>query len=207
MELLTRTAKKFRSLRFGPLPCVMFLFMTVRTFLSGNAIMLSGLCVACLPFFAQLRNTSCKEPDVSEHKEIFSLYLFNLLLLTIGMLYLRGLTFFGSLFYTGYEASPILHELFLLTFLCDLAFISIITPLTYTLPQQQRTILAILLINLEIGFMVFANKMLLLSPSSFVLEQQWGLYLLAVILPVLSLGSVCMSKKRKQRTVEKNWSL
>lgn len=98
MELLTRTAKKFRSLRFGPLPCVMFLFMTVRTFLSGNAIMLSGLCVACLPFFAQLRNTSCKEPDVSEHKEIFSLYLFNLLLLTIGMLYLRGLTFLGSLF-------------------------------------------------------------------------------------------------------------
>lgn len=196
MELLTQTAKKFRSLRFGPLPCVMLLLITVRTLLSGSSILLSGLCAAILPFFVQISNTPPREPNVSEWKEILSIYLLNLLLLIIGMLYLRGLTFLGSTFLVNYEPSPILNELFLLTFLCDLAFISIVVPLTYALPQQQRMILAILLINLEIGFMVFANKMLILSQDSFVLTQQWGLYLLAIILPVISLGPLCIKNKK-----------
>lgn len=196
MELLKLTGKKLRGIRLGVVPCVMLLLMTVRTLLAGDAIAVSGLCAAFLPFFAQLRTTTCAEDEVSEEQEIFSIYLLNLSLMTAGMIYLRGLTFLGSTFYAGYQASPILEELFLLTYVCDLAFISI-TTLTYALPQSQRTILAVLLANVEIGFMLLANKLLLLADGSFVLSQQWGLYLLIALLPTMSLGFVHVQNKRK----------
>lgn len=196
MELLTLTGKKLRSMRLGVVPCVMLVLMTARTLLAGDAMAVSGLCAAFLPFFAQLRSTTCAEDEVTEEQEIFSTYLLNLFLVTVGMVYLRGLTFLGSTFYAGYEASPILEELCLLTYVCDLAFISITTPLTYALPQGQRTILAVLLANVEIGFMLLANKLLLLADGSFVLSQQWGLYVLIAILPTISLGFVHMQSKR-----------
>ena len=61
MELLKMTGKKISNLRFGLVPCIMFILMTLRTFISGNGVMISGLCVAFLPFFAQLRSTVCTE--------------------------------------------------------------------------------------------------------------------------------------------------
>ena len=53
-KILKLTGKKIKGLRFGLLPIVMLLLMTFRTLTDGNAVMLTGLCVAFLPFFAQI---------------------------------------------------------------------------------------------------------------------------------------------------------
>ena len=43
---------RFMNLRFGMIPCIMLIFATVRTLMSGDAVMLTGLCMAFLPFFS-----------------------------------------------------------------------------------------------------------------------------------------------------------
>ena len=79
MELLKMTGKKISNLRFGLVPCIMFILMTLRTFISGNGVMISGLCVAFLPFFAQLRSTVCTEECGRKENELFSIFLMNLI--------------------------------------------------------------------------------------------------------------------------------
>lgn len=194
MELLKLTGKKITNLRFGLIPCIMFILITLRTFISGSSIMLSGLCVAFLPFFVQLRSTVCDEETIRVETELLSIFLMNLIFVVVGMLYLRGITWLGSIFYTGYTASPILRQLFLLTYVCDIAFISITVPLTFALQQNQRTVLALSLINLELAFMIFANKALLLPGNPFISEQPWLLYGLTILLPVLSLGGFLLNR-------------
>lgn len=49
--MMSLVKKQFATLRFGALPLVMLVFLTVRTFTSGNGLMLAGICVGFLPFF------------------------------------------------------------------------------------------------------------------------------------------------------------
>ena len=63
---------QFLNLRLNPMVCIMASLITIRTFLSGNAIMLTGLCMAFLPFFSQTKNVTCFAADVSEEQELFS---------------------------------------------------------------------------------------------------------------------------------------
>ncbi len=197
--MIKMVGQQLRTLRFGLLPCVMLVGLTVRTFMSSGAIMLSGLCVAFLPFFAQIKKTVCFAEDVAEEKALVSRYLMYMVLITVGMLYLKGVTYLGSLWYPVYTASPITHELFLLTYVCDLAFISILVPLTSSLQSRQQLMTAAVLANIEIGFMCFASKVLTLLGSSFVLSDQWGLYVLAIMLPLLSLGAVMVGGRQAKK--------
>ena len=198
MTMVKCVVKQLSSLRFGILPLVMLVALTVRTFMSSGAVMLSGLCMAFLPFFTQIKTATCLEEDVTEEKYLISRYVMFLLVMSVGMVYLKGVTFLGSMVYAGYTASPIAHELFLLTYVCNLAFISIMVPLTFALNRRQNLMSAAVLANVEIGFMVFAAKVLPLLGSDFVLSDQWGVYLLAVMLPLLSLGAVAAGGIRER---------
>lgn len=201
MTMIKLVFKQLHSLHFGVLPLVMLSALSVRTFMSSRGVMLSGLCVAFLPYFTQIRHAAERIEGVSEEKYIFSRYLMYLLLITVGMFYLKGLTYLGSVLYPGYAASPITHELFLLTYVCDLAFISILMPLTFVLEGRQNLMTAAVLCNIEIGFMAFAAKALLLLGPAFVLGEQWGLYVLAVMLPLLSMGAVAAGGREKRQTL------
>ena len=203
MTIIKMVGQQLRTLHFGLLPCVMLVGLTVRTFMSSGSIMLSGLCVAFLPFFAQIKRTVCFAEDVTEEKALLSRYLMYMVLITAGMLYLKGVTYLGSLWYPAYTASPLTHELFLLTYVCDLAFISILVPLTISLQSRQQLMTAAVLANIEIGFMCFASKVLTLLGTNFVLSDQWGLYVLAVMLPLLALGAVMFGSRqtKKEQTV------
>ena len=197
--MIKMVGQQLRTLHFGLLPCVMLVGLTVRTFMSSGSIMLSGLCVAFLPFFAQVKRTVCFAEDVAEEKALLSRYLMYMVLITVGMLYLKGVTYLGSLWYPAYTASPLIHELFLLTYVCDLAFISILVPLSASLQSRQQLMTAAVLANIEIGFMCFASKVLILLGSSFVLADQWGLYVLAIMLPMLSLGAVLFGGRQAKK--------
>ncbi len=195
METLKLAGRKIKAIRFGIVPIIMFLLMTVRTLTVGNAVMITGLCVAFLPFFAQARTAICVDEQYTETQEIFSNYLVYLFFVTVGMLYLKGLTLLAVEYVPGYVLSPIHRELFLLTYICDVSFVSVLVPFTCALSTTQRLTLGVLLCNLEIGFMVFAEKVLRLLGNSFVLHDQWGVYFIAVAIVMVSLGVVGVNKK------------
>ena len=195
METLKLAGKKIRAIRFGIVPAIMFLLITVRTLTAGNAVMLTGLCVAFLPFFAQARTITCADEQYTETQEIFSSYLVYLFFITVGMLYLKGLTLVAVEYVSAYEPSTIQRELFLLTYVCDVSFVSILVPFTCALSSTQRLTLGVLLCNLEIGFMVFAEKVLRLLGDTFVLHDQWGIYFIAVAIVLVSFGVVGVNKK------------
>ena len=175
---------RFINLRFGVVPCIMFLFATVRTLFSGEAIMFTGLCMAFLPFFSQQSNTTCFAIEVSEEKEMLSTYLMDYILMCIGLGYLYLLTLIGQRFIPGYVVNDMLVETFLLVLLCNLVFINILVPLTYALDSLQRLTVGILLCIVEMSFMNFAMFALHTMGSVFVLTEQVWLYALIVIIPM-----------------------
>ena len=204
MNMVQLVGKQFQTLRLNPMLCIMTILITVRTFLSGNAIMLTGLCVAFLPFFSQTQNLTCLEEDVDADKEIFSRYLMSYLIMTLGMFYLKIVTMLGATFYASYAENPLLRETFLLTYICNLVFISVVVPLVYTLSTMQRFMIGIVLCLAEIGFMVFAKNALTIMGSSFVLTEQWGLYLLMAMIPLNALLFVKMDTKKSKKCLARS---
>ena len=61
--------------------------------------------------------------------------------------------------------------------------------------STQKLTLGTLLANLEIGFMVFANKVLLLLGDSFVLHSMWGIYFIAAAIVIVSFGVVFVNRR------------
>lgn len=202
MSMVKLVGRQIKSLRFRLFPCVMVALLTVRTFLSSEAVMVSGLCMAFLPYLSQITSVTCFEDDIKEEKYLFSRYIMHLLLMMGGMVYLKGVTYLGSVFYAGYVESPLADDFFLLTFLCNLVFISVLVPLLYTLNSKQSMLTAVILANVEIGFMFFAGKVLRLLGEGFVLTDQWGIYVLAVMLPFFALTSILISSRGKVKAQE-----
>ena len=195
MPTIKLTWKKLKAIHFGLIPIVMFIVMTARTLTAGDGVMITGLCVALLPFFATARSATCADDSNTEVQDIFSNYLLYLIFVTMGMLYLKGLTLIAAEYVPGYVPSPIQREHFLLTYVCDISFISILVPFTCALSSTQRLTLGTLLANLEIGFMVFANKVLLLLGNSFVLHGMWGIYFIGVAIVIVSFGVVFVNRR------------
>lgn len=175
---------RFMNLKLGLFPCIMLPLITIRTLLSGKAIILTGLCMAFLPFFSQQKNTTCFAIEVSEEKEMLSTYLMDYILMFIGLGYLYGLTLIGQRFVPGYIENPMLLETFLLVLLCNLVFINILVPLTYVLDSLQRLTVGALLCIVEIAFMKFAMFALQMMGDAFVLADQVWLYVLMVMIPM-----------------------
>ena len=69
-----------------------------------------------------------------------------------------------------------------------MAFVSVMVPFTCELDSMQKLMLGVLLANLEIGFMVFSNKVLTMLGDSFVLHEQWGIYFIVVTIVAVSQG-------------------
>ena len=116
MPTLKLTWRKLKAVRFGLIPIIMFVLMTARTLTAGDGVMITGLCAALMPFFATARSATCNDGTFNEVQDIFSNYLLYLIFVTIGMLYLKGLTLIAAEYVPGYIPSPIQREHFLLTY-------------------------------------------------------------------------------------------
>ena len=152
-----------------------------------------------MPFFSQTKNVTCFAVEVSEEKEIISRYLMSYLLMIIGMLYLKVVTTLGSLFVPGYVENPLLRETFALTLVCNLLFISVLVPLTYSLNVIQRFMIGSILALAEMAFMFFAKYALTVMGSQFVLLDQWGLYALIILIPVTALQFIKINSLVQRR--------
>lgn len=195
---------RFMNLRFGIFPCAMIIFATVRTLMSGNAVLLTGLCMAFLPFFSQQSNTTCFAIDVSEEKEMLSTYLMDYILMLAGMGYLYILTLIGQAYVPGYVYNDMLTETFLLVLLCNLVFINILVPLTYVLDSLQRLTVAILLCIVEMAFMNFAIFALRTMGNAFVLTEQVWLYVLMVIIPLTTVEFTLLRWWQRRKLQDKD---
>jgi len=203
MTIIKLALRKLVSIRLGILPLVMLLFMTARTVMGGDSIMLSGLCVAFIPYFARVRSATCADGQFTEREEVFSDYLMNVLAVTIGMLYLKGLSMLAAAYNPYYIPSDLMNEMFWLTWICNLGFISLTAPVVCALNQSQRLSMAILLANLEIGAMVLIHNLIIMSNGAFVLEEQWGIALVAAILPAMSLITIAVKDRKEKREAKK----
>lgn len=200
-KILKLTFQKLSSIRLGVMPSIMLLFMTIRTLLGGDAIMLSGLCVSFIPFFATVKVTGQQTEGITEREAICSDYWMQFIACTIGLLYLKGLTIIGSLYNPYYVPSDYTQEMFWFCWICNYGFMSITVPVAYALNQGQRLTMAILLANIEIAAMVLIHNFLVLCNGAFVLENQWGIAVLAALMPVFGIGTVCL-KDRKEKSKE-----
>ncbi len=192
--------KQMKSMRFNWLPCVMLVLLTIRTFISGNSILLAGLCIVYLPYFTQIKALQHLDENIAKEKTIFSWYILYLLIIALGFLYIKGISYLGWRFYDGYVVNPLAHEMFLLAYLCDLAFISILLPLIHELSRIQLMVTGAVLANIAIAVMSLSHQLLLLS-NGFVLHDQWGLYFLGAIMPIFSLGMVLVSAKKEKQAM------
>ena len=158
--------EKLFSMRAGLIPVIMFCIMTYRTFTSGYGVIITGLCAAFLPFFIKIKDT--REYEGASKAMLtcvdYSIYL---MLFLIGFLYLKCLSIAGELYYPAYVVNPYIKEAFRLTYLCDIIFVSLIVPLGGSLPKNERMLMGIMLANIEIVFMFFANHMLVLAGDRF----------------------------------------
>ena len=203
MTIIKLAFRKLTSIRLGILPLIMLAFMTVRTVMGGDSLMLSGLCVAFIPYFARVKSATCADGQYSEKEEVFSDYLMHVLAVTIGMLYLKALSVLATAYNPYYVPSDLMREMFWLTWICNLAFISITAPVVCALNQSQRMTMAILLANMEIAAMVLIHNLIIMSKGTFVLENQWGIALLAVVLPAMSLMTLGMKDRKEKREAKK----
>ena len=190
---------QFMSLRMNLMAGIMLVLVTVRTFMSGDAIALTGLCMAFLPFFSQTKHVTCFAADVTEERELFSRYIMSYLLMIVGLFYLKGITTLGACWFPGYVENPLLRETFALVIVCNLCFISILVPLTYSLNLMQRFLTGGMLALIEIAFMSFAKYALTVMDGSFSLLGHWGLYALIVMIPMTELLSVKLNGLLQKR--------
>lgn len=204
MNILKLTFKKLVTIRLGLLPLIMLIFMTIRTVMGGDALMISGLCVAFIPFFATVRRATEIAPHSSEREEVFSDYFMQFIACTIGLVYLKLLTELSAAYNPHYIPSDFTREMFWFSWICNYAFVSITVPVTYALNRSQRMTMAILLANIEIGFMVLLHSFLEMSNGAFVLEQQYGIALLALLMPIYGLGTIGMKYRKSKKAQKQN---
>lgn len=199
LEILKLLKYKLKSFQLTAFPIIMIILMTVRTFVSGNSVILTGLCVGFLPFFSQFQTTTCLAEDVSEEKDMLVCYLLHCLIVVLGLAYLYLLTYLGSHFYSDYIHNPLIKETFWLTATCNMVFVNLVVPLTFTAPALQRLMVAITSVLAEFGFMYLTITLLQLSAGQFTLPI-FSLIIFIVILSVTTLEFICLqvySRRKK----------
>lgn len=171
MNMAQLVRRQFQIFKPNTFMFIMVPLIILRTFLSGNAIYMTGICAAFLPFFSQARRVTCVEDaDISEEREVISKYIFSLLLVFIGLFSLYGITLLGSRFYPGYVENPYLQDTFLLVTLVDVVFVSIVLPTTYVMRFLQKLMVAGGLFLAAAGVMLSARYIWMASDGQFLIS-------------------------------------
>lgn len=197
-EIANLLKYKILSFKLTAFPCIMLTLITIRTFISGEALLLTGLCVGFLPFFSQFKTTTCLAEDVSEEKDMLICYLLHCLIVIIGLAYLYLLTYLGSHFYSGYIPNPLLKETFWLAATCNMVFVNLVVPLTFAANQLQRLMVAITSVLAEINFMYLTTTLLKATSGSFTLPL-FGIIIFIIILSITTLGFICLQVYVKKK--------
>lgn len=198
MNVFRLTLQQFKNFRPNVMVYIMVPLIILRSFISGNELFFTGLCMAWLPFFSQTKNLTCSEEDISEHKDMLSRYLMSYIIMSFGLLVLKGITTLGHMFCPIYTVNPYEHECFMMLFLCNLFFISIVVPTTFSLSTIQRFMLGLMVVLAEFGFMFMLRYILLTMGTSFSPSGNFLYWMLVVDFPLLSLLLSKVNSKNRE---------
>lgn len=187
MNVFQLTLQQFKNFKPNIMVYIMIPLIAIRSFISGNELFLTGLCMAFLPFFSQTRSLTCSEEDVSEHKDMLSRYLMSYILMSFGLICLKVITNLGKTYCPIYTVNPFEHECFMMLFLCNIFFISIVVPTTFSLTMIQRYMVGLIVCMGEIGVMLMIRYLLVVLGLDFSPSSSPFYWLLMITFPTLSL--------------------
>lgn len=187
MNIFQLTLQQFKNFRPNIMVYIMVPLITLRSFVSGNELFFTGLCLAWLPFFSQTKDLTCSAEDVNEHQDMMSRYLMSYIIMSVGLLVLKLITTLGRAYCPFYTANPYEHECFMMLFLCNLFFISIVVPTTFSLSTIQRLMLGLIVVLAEFGFMFMLRYLLITLGTDFSPSGNILYWMLVIDFPLLSL--------------------
>ena len=155
--MLSLVFDKLKKFRFTVPSLILLVLASYRTFTSGDAIQLVGVCAAIVPFICQFKNFSVNK-GVTAVKDVVSSYILNLMLMVLYLGWILLLTWAGQTFNPGYILNPYFTEMLFIAIAADVVFISAVIPVCRDLKPMQRMIPGLVLTNALLFFMMMAAQ-------------------------------------------------
>ena len=153
MKLLLSSIRQFRP---TVVSIILLVMATIRMFMSGNSIMVVGVCASVVPFICQFNRYPNRDEPVSELKKALVNCFMNLIFMAVYLCFMTGVTLLGSKVFPAYTANPHYSEMMALSVCANLIFISCIYTVGHRLTAKQLLMEGILLCNGQLGFMMLA---------------------------------------------------
>ena len=154
MQLLLSSIKQFRPTIIS---IILLVLASVRMFVSGNSIMVVGVCASVVPFICQFKRYPNKNESVPELKKVLANYFMNLIFMAVYLCFMTGITFLGSALLPSYTVNPYYGEMMAMSICANVIFISCIYTVGHRLTPKQLLMEGILLCNGQLGFMMLAS--------------------------------------------------
>ena len=189
MNLLIQNIRDFRP---TVVSIILLAFATVRTFMSGYSIVVTGICASVVPFICQFRRYPAADESVPEARRVLANYFVNIIYMGIYLAYITGVGELGRIFYASYTADPDFAEMMALSICANFIFISCVYTIGHRLNSKQRLMEGILLCNGQLGFMFLAADYV---KHVKVLHLNMFAYGFALLIFLLTLGFIRMNYK------------
>lgn len=151
MKLLFSSIKQFRPTIVS---IILLILASVRMFMSGNSIMVVGVCASVVPFICQFKRYPNREEPVSDLKKALVNYSMNLIFMVVYLCFMTGITYLGSALLPSYTPNPHYIEMMALSICANMIFISCVYTVGHKLTSKQLLMEGILLCNGQLGFML-----------------------------------------------------
>ena len=192
MNLLFSSIKKFRP---TVLSIVLLVLATFRMFMSGNSIVVVGICASVVPFICQFKRYPNREENIPELQKVLVNYFMNLIFMAIYLCFMTGVTALGRAVLPSYTSNPYYAEMMVLSVCANFIFIACIYTVGHKLTSKQLLMEGILLCNAQLGFMYLsADYVRQVHPVNLI----WIALGFALLIFLLTMGFVFMNYRTKK---------
>lgn len=179
---------QLKSFCFKPLPCVMLCLMSVLTFMKGQTIYFSGVCIIFMLCFSQLGPQTCPAEPYEERDYVLSRYVLYLLLVHGALLWLMAMIWLGSLV-SPWQPGFTTETLLVLgaAYMADIIFISFAVPLSLSTDRGMSRLVTLMLLVVICSLMLALKGLLpylplnLLEVCPMLPSLPWTVFLLSLV--------------------------
>lgn len=179
---------QLKSFCFKPLPCVMLCVMSVMTFLNGQTIYFSGVCIVFMLCFSQIGPQTCPAEPYEERDYVLSRYVLYLLLVHGALLWLMVLIYLGS-WVSPWQPGLTAETLLVLAaaYMADIIFISFAIPLSLSTDRGMSRLVTLMLLIIICSLMLALKGLLpylplnLLEVCPLLPSLPWTVFLLSMV--------------------------
>lgn len=153
MKLLGESIRQFRP---TVVSIILLVLATIRMFMSGNSLVVVGICASVVPFICQIKRYPNRDGSAPEMKRVLVNYFMNMIFMAIYLCFMTGVTALGKLALASYTVNPHYGEMMALSICANFIFLSCVYTIGHKLTSKQLMMLGILLCNGQLGFMFLA---------------------------------------------------